>query len=205
LFVEGNYAEAVERLEELSQKLRSKEALAETYLYLGRGYMALGQYNRAIDAFTLGAAYGGPSPFREYLQRLSLIVESAPENITRADKITRGQLAVTIDRVIYDRSPGQNGDLPEYGRDQVGGCVSVQRGMMSKLPDGSFHAEDHVTRGQFYVVVSRLLNAEVKSTAADVFPGGFDWVTGGPSFVSGREVISILERVASLKAGSNGG
>lgn len=215
LYVDGKYDEAVDRLEELTRKLSSEENLAQTYLYLGRAYMALGQYDRAIDAFTLGSAYDGDNLFREYLRRLSLVIQSSPEKIAGAAKVTRGQLAITIDRVIYGRAPGEGGDLPKYEGDDLGGCLSVRNGMMSVLPDGKFHAGDHVTRGQFYVVVCRLLDREANSAGATaVFPDGFNWATGGGHeardpkerlFVSGQEVVAILERVAALKDKSHGG
>jgi tetratricopeptide (TPR) repeat protein len=206
LFVEGRYAEAAERLEVLSRRLKSQEGLVETYLYLGRAYLALGQHDRAIDAFTAGASYGGAGPFHEYLVRLKRIIESAPQSVAKAEKISRAQLAQTIDRVVLGIEPGPDGKLKSG---EFVSCTSVRRGFITPLPDGGFYPDSYVTRGSFYAVVCKLLEGETSNyKVKQVFPGGFGWVTAGgtetPAFVTGREAVSILQRVAELQAADHG-
>ena len=204
LFVEGRYAEAAARLEKLTDDVDSSEGLTELYLYLGRAYLELEQYDRAIDAFTAGVSYGGTGPFQEYLMRLSRMKESEPGNIARAEKITRAQLALTIDRVVYRADPGEVSNMaPDESE-------TFRRGVMTNLADGEFHGGAYVTRASFYAIVCALLDGGSEGGSKDrIFPGGFAWVThiepGGAPFVSGKEAVSILEKVAALGASSNDG
>lgn len=213
LYIAGRYAEAIERLEPLSRELKSEEDLTEVYLYLGRAYLALERYDRAVDAFTVGASYGSASPFREYLQQLKDVVASSPENIAAAPRVTRGELARAIDRMFF-RTPTPVGtgnvppELPELET-----AESVRRGIVAPLADGEIHADAYVTRAAFYAVVCKLLGETAGHAGISggrrltVFPGGYRWVMGhagegsGKSgfLVSGAEVVAILGRVAELE------
>ena len=88
----------------------------------------------------------------------------------------------------------------------------LRRRVLPPLPDGDFHIDDPVTRASFYAVVARLLAVfSIGDEPASFFDGGYQWVftqeavrEGKPAYVSGRDAVSILEKVAAAR-GNNGG
>jgi len=214
-FIAGDYEAAAEKLEKLSGDTDSEEELREIYLYLGRSYMALEQYSRAIDAFSAGRAHGGGGVFEEYLLRAGIMVSASPENVSKSIRVTRGQLAALIDGMFYD-GVGDIG-VPGAGTGKTGMTAQLQtvrRGVLPALADGEFHAGAFVTRAAFYAAVSRLVKD--KGTPGDpslFFAGGFDWVLQAAEsaetrarieYVTGKETVVTLQRVAEVVQ-TNGG
>ena len=204
-YIAGDYENAVERLESLTGRARTEEQFQEVYLYLGRSYLAMGRHHSAIDSFVAGMAHGGGSVFDEYLQRLGAIVSGTPENVARTDHVSRAQLIVLIERMFYgdeDASAGSGGSGAEdRAIDQMD---PVARGLVSVLPDGDLHADAPVTRAAFYVVVKRLIaDRQIDADTGLLFAGGFDWtLESGDNdtyHVTGKEVVTTLERVAAAK------
>ncbi len=210
LFVQGRYEEAASAFEALSDRVRSKDGLVELYLYLGRAYMAMGQYDRAIDAFAAGVSYGGGGPFQEYLERLGRMKDGSPENIAKAETITRLQLALLIDRLVLGAGPDVDAPSGAGPSGETVNSDAVKNGIVTALPDGDFHGGDKVSRAAFYVVVCRLLDRLSPPMEAErIFPGGFGWATSpGPEadgFVSGKEAVFFLQKVAGAGERPHGG
>jgi hypothetical protein len=204
-FISGDYEDATTRLDALTNKATTPEQLREVYWYLGRSYVATQQYSRAIDAFTAGKAHGGGVEFDEYLRRLGALVSGDPNNVARSERVTRAQLAVLIDLMFYGEASGASEDLPRPG---TGGMVEylavVERGVMGRLPDGGFHPDAFVTRASFFAAVSRLLlDRNIDIDTGDLFEGGFRWALGTDEderhFVTGKEVVAALRRVAAAQ------
>ena len=212
-YIAGDYGEAVERLDKLSKNTESEERLREIYLYLGRSYLALEQYSQAIDAFTVGAAYGGGLVFEEYLTRLGVVVSVAPQIVAASDKITRAQLAALIDKMFFG-GVKDIGAVSGEGRQDVAAGLStaVRRGVVPTLPDGGFHGNEFVTRAAFYVVVARLIeDTGIPGGPTSFFEGGFAWALnpgggatdiGRMDYISGREALDTLERLAEARRAS---
>jgi hypothetical protein len=202
-FISGDYADAAARFENLADKAKTEEQLRDVYWYLGRVYLAAGQYNGAIDAFTTGRAHGGGVEFDEYLRQLDALVSGDPDNVVRSERITRVQLAVLIDRMFFtDRDAGGEQSPPAHTGELSGQLESVERGVMDSLPDGRFHPEAFVTRGAFYVAVSKLIRVEnIDVDTGVLFQNGFAWVLDGGEddgkFITGKEAVGVLERVAA--------
>ena len=208
--MEGRYAEAASVLEELSGEIKSKEGRVELYLYLGRAYLAMEQYDKAIDAFAAGVSYGGSGPFQEYLTRLARMKESSPENVAKAETITRLQLALVIDRLVLGASTDADTPTGVQPSRLFEESASVKNGVVAALPDGDLHSGDKVTRAALYAVVCRLLDRMSSPVSAEeIFPGGFAWVTsleaGADGFVSGKDAVFYLQKVAALVESSHGG
>ena len=204
-YIAGDYEIAVEKLESLTGRARTEEQFQEVYLYLGRAYLARESYNSAIDSFLAGKAHGGGSVFDEYLQRLDAIVSGTQENVARTDHVTRAQLIVLIERMFYDDLadvPGTDGS--RAGDRAIAQMDPVARGLVSVLPDGDLHADAPVTRAAFYVVVQRLIaDRQIDTDTGLLFAGGFDWTFESDGndthHVTGKEVVTTLERVAAAK------
>jgi len=206
-FIAGDFQDAVRRLEELAPKTDSEEELREVYYYLGRSYLVLEEYHRAIDAFTTGKAVGGGSVFDEYLLRLDFVVSGAPDAVTRSEKVTRGQFAALIDRMFY--AAAVDTSLAGGGASGLAGLVSVERGGVQPMPDGKLHTEAYVTRGAFYATVARLVRERDASLDPEsLFENGYQWALTAPdeesNFVTGREVVDTLQRVADAIEKDNG-
>jgi tetratricopeptide (TPR) repeat protein len=209
LYVTGDYAGALERLEALADKEKNESLQIETQLYLGRTYLALEDYNRAIDTFRAGKALGGGVVFDEFLLRLDQVVSGAPGPIAASMQINRSQMASLVDRMFFT-------DMADIGGQPIAGSTvaakELRRKVLPLLPDGDFHSEDLVTRASFYAVVARLLDVfSIGDKPASFFDGGYLWVftqeavrEGKPAYVSGRDAVSVLEKVAEAR-GNNGG
>lgn len=209
-FIAGDYDAAVSRLEDLAESTESAEELRQVYLYLGRSYVAKGQYPRAIDAFNAGMALGESSPFDEYLTRLGVVVSGAPQAVAMSGQVTRAQLAALIDQMFYD-GLGKVGDTSRHVTREgtVSELESVKRGVVPVLPDGDFHPDALVTRAALYAVVARLVaDIGTQEAPSDFVDGGYGWVKAGGGdglaaspLVTGKETLAILEQVA--KAGQS--
>jgi hypothetical protein len=209
LYIAGDYVGALGRFEELADNEKDATLLIEIQLYLGRTYLALNDFNRAIDTFRAGKALGGGVVFDEFLLRLDQVVSGAPGPIEASMQINRGQLASLVDRLFFT-------DMSDIGGQPVAGSTvaanEMRRRILPVLPDGDFHAEDQVTRASFYAVVARLLDVfSIEGEPASYFDGGYSWVFtqealrgGKPAYVSGRDAVSVLEKVAGTR-GNNGG
>jgi tetratricopeptide (TPR) repeat protein len=209
-YIAGDYDEAVERLDKLLKNTESEEQLREIYLYLGRSYVELEQYSQAIDAFTVGAAYGGGLIFEAYLTRLGVVVSVAPEILAASDKVTRAQLAALIDKMFFGGVKDIGAPSDDGRQEAVAGpSTSVQRGVVPTLPDGGFHGNNFVTRAAFYVVVARLIeDTGIPGGPTGIFEGGFTWALNRGSgatdygrivYISGREALDTLQRLAEAR------
>jgi tetratricopeptide (TPR) repeat protein len=207
LYIAGDYEQAAERLEDLA-RIDNPDALAvDIHLYLGRTYMAMEQYSRAIDTFRAGKALGGGIVFEEYLLRLDGLVSGASNTMASSMRINRGQLASAVMRLFGDREAADTGGAGETDTETV-----VWRVVVPPLPDGSAHSEDQVTRAAFYAVVARLVDYfSLGRDPASFFDGGYSWVftdeadqPGGTAYVSGRDALAILEQVAAERQNDGG-
>ncbi len=209
LYVEGDYAGALGRLEELADEEKDETLLIEIQLYLGRTYLAMEDYNRAIDSFRAGRAMGGGIVFDEFLLRLDQVVSGAPGPLVASMQINRRQMASLVDRMFFT-------DMADIGGQPVAGSASaaheLRREIIPVLADGDFHSEELVTRASFYAVVARLLDGfSIGVEPASFFDGGYSWIftqealrEGKPAYVSGRDAVSVLEKVVEAR-GNNGG
>ncbi len=205
-YIAGDYENAVERLESLTGKARTEEQFQEVYLYLGRSYLAMDRHHSAIDAFVAGKAHGGGSVFDEYLQRLGAIVSGTPVNVARTDQVTRAQLIVLLERMFYQHEAASAGGSggSRVGDRAIDQMDPVVRGLVPVLPDGDLHADAPVTRAAFYVVVKRLIaDRQIDADTGLLFDGGFEWMLesgdNDSHHVTGKEVVTTLERVAAAK------
>ncbi|MDH5626862.1 MAG: hypothetical protein OEY69_01070, partial [Candidatus Krumholzibacteria bacterium] len=99
LYVTGDYRGAVDRLQNIARSAPDDATRREAYTYLGRSYIALGDTQAAIDAFSLGVEYGDRGPCVEYLEVLKRYQEGSPEGLHILATITRGELAGAAGRV----------------------------------------------------------------------------------------------------------
>jgi len=209
-FISGDYEDATTRLEALTNKAKTPEQLREVYWYLGRSHVATQKYSRAIDAFTAGKAHGGGIEFDEYLRRLGALVSANPNNVARSERVTRAQLAVLIDLMFYGEAGGASDDPQRLGAgEMVEHLAVVERGVMERLPDGGFHPDAYVTRASFFTAVSRLLlDRNIDIDTGDLFEGGFGWALEADDdeghFVTGKEVVATLQRVAAAQNAYDG-
>ena len=124
-------------------------------------------------------------------------------------RINRGQIGSLVDRLFFTDNM-DIGVIPD-GRGSAS-IDDLRRRVLPPLPDGDFHIDDPVTRASFYAVVARLLAVfSIGDEPASFFDGGYQWVftqeavrEGKPAYVSGRDAVSILEKVATAR-GNNGG
>jgi hypothetical protein len=194
-YVDGD----LERAEALFTRIISAGRVDEdnltAYLYLGRIYLAQGDYEKAADAFSTGRALGGDIRFTEYFEEAQRHLTASPRRIIQVPRVTRGQLAALIEITFGSElgsypvpaDTGSSGGVPAQVSKNGGGEESgaapreenaielvVRAGVMSVLPDGDFHAADEVTGPAFYAVVQRLARVlEVEGdVVASLFPGG---------------------------------
>ncbi|MDH4037309.1 MAG: hypothetical protein OEX18_07805 [Candidatus Krumholzibacteria bacterium] len=193
LYVTGDYRGAVDRLQNIARSAPDDATRREAYTYLGRSYIALGDTQAAIDAFSLGVEYGDRGPCVEYLEVLKRYQEGSPEGLHILATITRGELAGAAVRVLGDGRP-----LDPGGPTPIE--LAEKRGWFPALPDGGVHADAPVTRAALYAFVGRVLaGAGLPERADQVMPGGYRRAMNDPEPVSGSDAMAVLERVRALK------
>jgi hypothetical protein len=187
-FIDGDLDRAETLFSKVTRESRSDEDIQTAYLYLGRIYLARGDYVKSADALSTGKALGGDVRFDEYFEEAQRHLLTSPARIVQLERITRGQLAELIGERFDARLSA----------------------VMDVLPDGGLHAEESVTRPAFYVIVRRLANVLGAGEAAreTLFAGGYrsslvpppqgpqEGTDGG--FVTGREAIGALEALDRL-------
>jgi hypothetical protein len=193
VYVAGDYRSAAGRLETVAREATDDATRREAYTYLGRSYMALGETEAAMDAFTLGVQYGDRGPCVEYLEVLKRYQEGSPAGLHIRDAITRGELAGAAVRVLGDGKP-----LDPQGPAPIE--ILEERGWLPVLPDGDDRPDEPLTRAALYVFVGRVLaDAGLSGRADEVMPGGYRRAMEDPAPVSGAETVAVLERVRALK------
>lgn len=197
LFVQGDYSRAAKALEKFVGDTDDTTRKLEGYYYLGRSYLALGDRDRAIDAFQTAVRLGDDGPSREYLERMAGTRLGDPRIVAQQLRVTRYQLAALIVKLV----DGDTFDLEK--RNPID--MLVERGWMPALPDGARHEKAVVTQAAFYVLIARML-------AEGGLPGGAVVFSGAPwrvdpfsqSDVSGRVVVEVMGRVARFGANDGG-
>ena len=220
-YIDGNLQRAEALFNEITKQGRGDDDYRTACLYLGRIYLAAGDYQKAADALSAGKALGGDVRFDEYFEIAQRHLTSSPERIVQLERITREQLAALIDHMfgsILDspiEAPGAVRPTPltreeyaegEPARDPIG--VVSRTGVMTPLADGEFHPDEKVTRPAFYAVLTRLVDAldAPSSVMAEMFPGGYretlspqgagGEIKDAPAFVTGREAVQTLQTLA---------
>ena len=191
-FIAGDYRDAVSELDAVIRESTDPAVQREAYTYLGRAYMALGETDAAVDAFTRGIQLGDTGPCVAYLSLLKQYVEGKPSGLHMSEALTRGQLAGAVARMFLDGvSTDANGPTPV--------AQLERRGWMPPLADGHDHAADPVTRAALYVVAARILSdAGHADQTGRVMPGGYRAAMLSTEPVSGTEALAVLERVRAL-------
>ena len=220
-YIDGDLQRAEALFNEITKQGRADDDYRAACLYLGRIYLAEGDYQKAADVLSAGKALGGDVRFDEYFEIAQRRLTTSPERIVQLERITREQLAALIDHMfgsILDgptEAPGAVRASPltreehSEGRpasDAVG--VVSRTGVMTALADGEFHPDEKVTRPAFYAVVKRLVDAldAPSSVMTEMFPGGYRETLSpqaaggekrdGTGFVSGREAVQTLKTLA---------
>jgi hypothetical protein len=193
-FVDGDYRDAVTKLDAVIAASNDDPLRREAYTYLGRAHMALGETDEAVDAFTRCVQLGDTGPCVEYLRVLQQFVEGKPGALHMNETLTRGQLAGAVVRMFLNQEPDNpSGPTPLE--------TLEQRGWMPVLPDGNDHAADPVTHASLYVVATRILaEAGHADQATRVMPGGYPKAAKSTKPVSGAEALAVLERVRAITA-----
>ncbi len=230
LYISGQYTEARDRLLHIIKQPQADEDRRTAYLYLGRCFEVLGNYDAAVDMYTSGMQLGDARPFYEHIQALRSRFDADPQRLRMQEALTRAQVACLIDRFFGEAQSGQPaaretsclesiGALPtdiqqHWAREPI--CRVLRLGAMSVLPDSLFHADEKVTQAAFFFIVSRLRNAIQGDppTRQSLFPEGFRGIVrrqaqaflknGSPVFISGEDAITILEKLSQLRGGSRG-
>ena len=218
-FIDGDLDRAEPLFLKVTRESQSDEDLQTAYLYLGRIYLARGDYVKSADALSAGKALGGDVRFDEYFEEARRHLLAAPARIGQLDRITRGQLAALIVDMFGAGLAGTGGGGGAVNRESPDrDAVDALRraGVMVDLPDGEPHGEDAVTRPAFYVIVSRLANALGAADTAGkaLFSGGYKNTLGGAipppdkeseaNFVTGREAVGTLEALEELLGDAKG-
>jgi tetratricopeptide (TPR) repeat protein len=193
-FVDGDYRDAVTKLDAIIASSQDDPLRREAYMYLGRSHMALGETDEAIDAFTRCIHLGDTGPCVEYLRVLQQYMEGKPGALHMNEALTRGQLAGAVVRMFLNQEPDDpTGPTPL--------TILEQRGWMPVLPDGDHHAADPVTPASLYVVAARILaEAGQADQASRVMPGGYRKAASVKQPVSGSQALAVLERVRAITA-----
>jgi len=217
LYIAGDYENAEVLFEEVLDDPDSDEDLLTAHLYLGRIYLAENEYQKAANVLSTGKALGGDARFDEYFAIAASHLRASSSQIIQEDIISRGQLAALLKDMFGEALKGKVGE--SVGTERRSGSdkehwadayvyFAETSGMMTKLPDGSFHPDAKVTRPAFFVVVCRLteLLGLPRGVRDDVFPGGLrDTIEslGGEhpdhdknGYVSGRDAKVVLNTVA---------
>jgi tetratricopeptide (TPR) repeat protein len=196
-YVAGEYRSAVAGFEKALAATEDDAVRREAYTYLGRAYMALGQTDEAVTAFTMGARYGDRGVCVAYLETLKQYVGGSPKGLHISEALTRSQLALAILRIM------DGGAEPAQSLDPNAPTPIRQleaRHWMIPLADGTDHADDAVTPAALYVIVARILaDAKLAGRVHDVMPAGYRVALGETRAVSGAEALAVLERTRSLK------
>jgi hypothetical protein len=193
LFVDGRYQQAIERFDALAANTQSDEILREVYTYLGRSYLALGQNDRAIDAFAAGVSCGDTGACVDYLEQLQAVISGDTRSMRRSETITRRQLASALAREFIFEGDVTVPDDPDEILRQVTG-----RGWMDVLPDGALHGNATVTRAAFLVTMSRI-TSQFGFGRTLLWPLSVDLARRGSEPVGGAEVAATLEELAALR------
>ena len=192
-FIDGDLDRAESLFVKVTRESRSDADLQTAYLYLGRIYLARGDYVKSADALSTGKALGGDVRFDEYFEEAQRHLLTSPARIRQLERITRGQLAALIGE-MFGVAPGE---------------------VMGVLPDGELHASEAVTRPAFYAIVSRLANVLGAGDAGKaVLNGGYRSALEAPSeteheppqgdFIAGREAVDTLETLKGLLGETKG-
>ncbi|MFQ5510330.1 MAG: tol-pal system YbgF family protein [Candidatus Krumholzibacteriia bacterium] len=212
LYIEGDYVDAERVLSRLTSSLDNDEERRTAYLYLGRTYMAVSDYPRALEAFAAGKRLGGGLRFDEYLAAAAQHAGVSPRTVRAQSTVSRGDLASLIHSFFGEKLPPD-----PRSRERVQGqpplAVPIRSalasGVMARLADGGFHSERVVTRAAFYFVLRRLaLRVGVRRAVFEqlLYPQGVRsavTTTGGPDPaagdrpVAGNDVVRVLQAVAS--------
>ncbi len=195
LFVSGQYEQAIEHLDQLAETLQSEESLREVYYYLGRTHLALGQNNRAIDAFSAGVNYGDTGGSLDYLEQLRVFVEGRESSVRRSETVTRRQLASAMVRRFLLAGEGNE---PAVGDPGAALEEVIARGWMQRLPDGALHGEDAVTRAALYVACARV-SAQWGFGATVISGYRSTLASRGTETVTGAQVSDVLDDLAALR------
>jgi hypothetical protein len=153
--------------------------------------MALGDTDRAVEAFMMGTHYGDRGPCVEYLQIMQQYLAGDPGALHMREAVTRAELAGAMVRMMDETATVEitaDGPTPL--------AIAAQHGWMPATPDGLEHADAPVTRAAMYVIVSRILSGRGRTDQIDVImPGGYNAALRAAEPVSGVEAFAILERV----------
>ncbi|MEJ2721124.1 MAG: S-layer homology domain-containing protein [bacterium] len=215
-YIDGDMDSAEALFTEVVRRPASDEDLQTAYLYLGRIYMARGESHRAAEAFSSGKLIGGDIRFDEYFELASARAGISATRVAGAETVTRAQLAALIHKMFGGalaadrRAVVDTAGAGEAGRDAAEPYfdAAVEAGVMRLLPDGRFHGDEKVTRPAFFLTASRVADALGVAPGArrGMFAGGYRGTlgsggmeaagTGDGVYVSGREVVDGLERIA---------
>ncbi|MFH1756358.1 MAG: S-layer homology domain-containing protein [Candidatus Latescibacterota bacterium] len=223
LYISGNYEKAASELNTLKQTLTSDSDRINAYLYLGRCYEAMGQYDHAATAYSEGMMVGGDVIFKEHIERLRLRFESDPAYAQKHGDMTRARLASLIrgmclsgeyappeatQRNVNAATTARPADISNHW---AKGAIEqmIDAGIMNVLADSLFHPEEKVTHASFYFIVQRL--TRLPSFGArdmdELFPHGFDSILQlqlgalrGEQprervYISGKEAVAVLDKL----------
>jgi hypothetical protein len=217
-YIDGDLDRAETLLVEITGGSHSDEVFRTAYLYLGRIYLARGDYVKAADALSAGRILGSDPRLDEYFEIARSHLAASPSRVSQIEAITRGELADLVDHVFGEalrgRPEAQDGGLG-YGRHENRdgeGDASIVRlsraGIMDLLPDGEIHAEERVSWPALYAVSSRIVGAlgGARDALNEAFPGGYrgalEKTVGGDGeaaparFVSGVDAFRVCRTLA---------
>jgi hypothetical protein len=218
-FIDGDLDRAESLFLEVTRESRSDENLQAAYLYLGRIYLARGDYVKSADALSAGKSLGGDVRFDEYFEEAQRHLRASRARMGQLERITREQLAALIADMFGGRLTDggvEGGAVDQESPDRDPMDALRRAGIMVDLPDGESHAEAAVTRPAFYVIVSRLANAlgAADTAGTTLFSRGYKNTVGGAipppgketeaNFVTGREAVGTLEALEGLLGDAKG-
>ncbi len=190
LFIAGEYDVAAPDFVRLTGELSDDEQLQTAYLYLGRSYLELGEYSRALEAFSNGQLIGGGVQFDAYIAEAQSHLGTTSRLLRALDSVNRQQLSEMVRELFLSDRDGLPDDAPE---------AVVEAGLMENLPDGEFHAQTPVTRASFFFVMQRCAAQAVNGDTAmsRAYPQGFrSALAAGDTWIGGEEAYLAL---AALK------
>lgn len=206
-FIDGDLDHAESFFLKVTRESRSDADLQTAYLYLGRIYLARGDYVKSADALSAGKAHGGDVRFDEFFEEAQRHLIASPARSAQLERITRRQLAALAVGMFGSRleaapaADGANG--PGEARDPLD--VLVGAGVLDVLPDGEAHPDDPLTRPAFYAAVSRLARALGADDGAEraLLDGGYRGAVGAAgtaqgNFITGREAVGMLQALDAM-------
>ncbi len=220
-YIDGDLESAEALLTRIVQQPASDEDLQTAYLYLGRIYMARGDYERAASAFSSGKLAGGDIRFDEYFELASTRSGVSAAKIARQRTVTRAQMAVLIHtmfggaldttRQATSNTPPDTARTGDEKRHWAAVSIEavMRAGVMDMLPDGRFYPEERVTKPSFFVTAARVAAALglAPGVVEEIVAGGYRGSlpsaepdaagAGDVLYIGGREVVDGLERIAS--------